>query len=105
MGDRPLYLANAALALALGRFIYVMLPFAEGVACDGGRAVGRACSAQISPTMLLLYSMAPAAIIAGLVLLSFRFSNRPKARLFLWFAPTAAAILLLCVVAPRAWQA
>lgn len=40
---RLLMLANGALALATASFVYVMLPFATGVHCEGIRRLGRTC--------------------------------------------------------------
>src|SRR4051812_13870478 len=63
MISRALVTLNACIATAAGGFLWTMLPFAQGVACEGQRISGQSCSAPLSSPSLMALSLAPAAVM------------------------------------------
>ena len=95
MLTRSLIIANIALAVALAWFVYSMLPFAAGVACDGARAIGRACADHTGPVERALSAALPIFIIIGFVFFGLRARTRRITLIFLLACPFAAAVLAL----------
>ncbi len=95
---RLLTFANVALALAAACFVYIMLPYAVGVRCEGVRQIGRTCG-PISNTDLFLPAFAPVAIIAAITCIAFciRSRYRRTGLLLLVLCPLAVGIRVLIV--------
>ena len=89
-----LAIANGIVAVALACFIYVMLPYANGVAFDATVRLGGAYK-PISNTSLLLQALAPVAIIGAIVYAALRMQERhPR---------LATSLLVLCPAAIATW--
>ena len=95
---RLLAFFNVALALATACFVYVMLPFAIGVQCEGVRQLNRACG-PISNATLFLTALIPFALISAITYLAFRNRYRhPRlGLLLLLFCPVAIGARALVV--------
>ena len=89
-----LAIANGIVAVALACFVYVMLPYANGVACDTPLHLGGACK-PIGNVSLLLQSFAPVAIIGTIIFSALRMQQRhPR---------VATSLLLFCPAAIATW--
>jgi anaerobic C4-dicarboxylate transporter len=78
---RLLTLLNIAIAIALACFVYTMLPFANGVACE---LAPKPCE-PLSTALLVIAALVPSAVIASTVLLAFRVRrSRPRIGLTLF---------------------
>ena len=89
-----LAIVNSIVAVALACFIYVMLPYASGVACDAAMRLGGSCQ-PISNPSLLLQALAPVATIGTITYVALSVQRRhPRA---------ATLLLLICPVAVAGW--
>jgi hypothetical protein len=87
---RAIALLDACLALGLSVFLYRMLPFARGVACD---ASATPCP-PLSALDLLLTSGAPILVTAVLVALAFHFEKtHSRASIALAASPLAFVVV------------
>ena len=90
MADRLLALLNCLIAVALGIFLFQMLPYSAAVRCEPLIRASEACQLP-GVTAVWLWSLAPAAFVIVLILLAFHLRPRyPRfAMLALLFLPAA----------------
>jgi hypothetical protein len=92
MHIRVLAALNVAIAIALGAFAYVMLPYAHGVRCE---ALSQVPCVPLAGLSQLLAALLPLAVTAAILLAAFRIHlSRPR---------TGSAILLVGPLALLTW--
>ena len=95
-----LIILNVFVAVAAGLFVYRMLPYAHGVACDAGLRGGEACS-DLSNLELAFSAFVPAMVISVFVAggLKLRHSHAGLSATALLVPPVLAIAWVAVVVA------
>jgi hypothetical protein len=82
---RVLLAINTLFAIGASAFIFLMLPYAHGVLCDGERNLGRVCS-ELSTIEYAATALAPIAISFVFVVLSFGLKRVSLGAAISWLA-------------------